>query len=591
MAGEHRSPSGLDLQLEADVEDGMKAEVREGAEPEKEVMERPLRIPMERAEESVEKVTAEAIKREPETNPEDRGLKVEEEKFLTGKQSPTSEPGNEQLLKAEGTVHSEAEISSLEETSDLGPHRRRNRIIQPLLHISEGTRPSSVNSASPKDKTEFIEVGEEGLEVPGASLDIERQCFRQFCYQDAEGPREVCGMLWKLCHRWLQPERRSKSQILELVILEQFLSILPEEMQNWVRAGHPETCFQAVSLAEDFLGRQQGTERQERQGLWPFKEATVDFHGSVGPPMVSSEWPMFRENKEEDVPLLASVENPYTCWDCGESFSGIDVLVAHQSIHTGEKPFICSKCGQSFSQRSQLTAHEKSHVPKKAFPCPDCEQSFNKKSGLLAHQRTHTGEKPYHCVDCGQSFAHKFDVIRHQRIHTGEKPHECPVCGKSFRNTSAYHVHMRIHTEEKPYPCSVCGKSFRHRANVIVHERIHTGEKPYVCVECGKSFGDASSLRKHRRSHTGERPYHCGECGKSFSQNAGLVQHEKIHTGEKPYQCPECPKSFRDKSAFVAHQRTHTKETPYRCMVCGKCFGHRSNLHKHEKIHARRQMV
>lgn len=30
----------------------------------------------------------------------------------------------------------------------------------------------------------------------------------------------------------------------------------------------------------------------------------MDFHGSVGPPMESSEWPMFRENKEEDVPLL-----------------------------------------------------------------------------------------------------------------------------------------------------------------------------------------------------------------------------------------------------------------------------------------------
>ncbi|XP_013914146.1 PREDICTED: zinc finger protein 24-like [Thamnophis sirtalis] len=590
MSGEHRNPAGLGLQLDANVEDGRKVEIHEEATPEKEVVERPLRIPSEKAKESAEKGTAEAVKQEPEADPEGCCLEVEEEKFVMGKQSPTSEPGNEQLLKAEGSIHSEAELSSLEETSNLGTHRQRNRIIQPLLRISEGPQPL-VNSACAKDKTEFIEVGEEGLEVTGVSLDIERQCFRQFCYQDAEGPREVCGMLWKLCHRWLQPERRSKSQILELVILEQFLSILPEEMQNWVRAGHPETCFQAVSLAEDFLGRQPGTERRERQGLWPFKEATVDFHGSVGPPMESSEWPMFRENKEEDVPLLASVENPYTCWDCGESFSGIDVLVAHQSIHTGEKPFICSKCGQSFSQRSQLTAHEKSHVPKKAFPCPDCEQSFNKKSGLLAHQRTHTGEKPYHCVDCGQSFAHKFDVIRHQRIHTGEKPHECPVCGKSFRNTSAYHVHMRIHTEEKPYPCSVCGKSFRHRANVIVHERIHTGEKPYVCVECGKSFGDASSLRKHRRSHTGERPYHCGECGKSFSQNAGLVQHEKIHTGEKPYQCPECPKSFRDKSAFVAHQRTHTKETPYRCMVCGKCFGHRSNLHKHEKIHARRQMV
>ncbi|KAK9405633.1 zinc finger and SCAN domain-containing protein 2-like [Crotalus adamanteus] len=311
MAGEHRNPTGLDLQLDADLEDGVKIEMQEEAEPEKEVAERPVRIPSERAKESLESVTAEAIKREPEADPEDCRLEVEEEKFIMGKQSPTSEPGNEQLLRAEGSGHSEAELSSLEESSDLGPRRRRNRVTQPLLHLGEGTQ-QLVNSASAKDKTEFIEVGEEGLEVTGASLDIERQCFRQFCYQDAEGPREVCGMLWKLCHRWLQPERRSKSQILELVILEQFLSILPEEMQNWVRARHPETCFQAVSLAEEFLGRQQGTEQRERQGLWPFKEATVDFHGSAGTPMESSEWPMFRENKEEDVPLLASVENPKT---------------------------------------------------------------------------------------------------------------------------------------------------------------------------------------------------------------------------------------------------------------------------------------
>ncbi|ETE56124.1 Serrate RNA effector molecule-like protein, partial [Ophiophagus hannah] len=172
MAGEHRNPSGLDLHLDANVKDGMKVEVYKEAEPKKEVVERPLRIPSERAKECTERVMAEAIKQEPAANPEDCCLEVEEEKFMMGKQSPVSEPGNEQLLKAEGSVHSEAELSSLEETSDVGLHRQRNRIIQPLLHIGEGARPL-VNSACAKDKTEFIEVGEEGLEVTGASLDIE----------------------------------------------------------------------------------------------------------------------------------------------------------------------------------------------------------------------------------------------------------------------------------------------------------------------------------------------------------------------------------------------------------------------------------
>lgn len=75
--------------------------------------------------------------------------------------------------------------------------------------------------------------------------------FRQLRYHNTSGPREALNQLRELCRGWLMPEARTKAQILELLVLEQFLSILPVEIRTWVQIHRPGNGEEAVALVEE----------------------------------------------------------------------------------------------------------------------------------------------------------------------------------------------------------------------------------------------------------------------------------------------------------------------------------------------------
>uniref|UniRef100_A0A6I8PN77 Uncharacterized protein n=1 Tax=Ornithorhynchus anatinus TaxID=9258 RepID=A0A6I8PN77_ORNAN len=489
-----------------------------------------------------------------------------------------------------------------------------------------------------------------GSSLRGQPPDSELSCqgFKHFRYQEAGGPREALGRLRELCRRWLRPDRHTKEQILELLVLEQFLTVLPADIQAWARGRRPESGEEAVALVE---GLQRGPRRLMRwvtvqvqgQEVLLEKMETSSFApeqvepppaglpqevGGRGPPPGPEGQPSCSIKEEPDVlqeNALLAARLPTTPeevrGDDQELAAGLlpagsqvvrtfEDLAVRFSQERWEQPDPAQRelyrdigrenygnegaLGDRFPKEAlergvqEFPEIQPRQAPGEAAPRPAGDRARRGRRGgpVAPRAEPRGGGRWSEAWGEGEAaFRQRVRLVGRPEEPPGAGPHQCGECGKSFGQRSKLVLHQRVHTGEKPYECPSCRKCFSRSSCLAVHQRVHTGEKPYKCALCGKGFSRSSNLYSHQRTHTGEKPYKCAECEKRFSHHSALYHHRRIHTGEKPYQCPSCGKGFSKNSDLFTHQRTHTGEKPYKCPSCGKGFSKNSDLYVHQRVH------
>ncbi|XP_077186643.1 zinc finger protein 500-like isoform X2 [Paroedura picta] len=445
-----------------------------------------------------------------------------------------------------------------------------------LLPALSGEAQHAFVSLGARDREDYGKVKAAILKGDAISREKIRQHFRHFCYQESDGPRGTHSRLQELCYRWLRVEKCTKEQILEMLILEQLLSILPPEIQSQVQESGPQSCSQAVSLAEELLSRQREAQRQEEQV--PLEEASVSISEGGRDPSESRQRQFCIETNLEDTVDRSLLGNNVLSGSSVKKTQG--QRFPHEALESsaGGPRGNISFLTELAEARAWISRTEgETYIPHSSDLVGPC--------GTLMWTVKQDASQEI-CLEEDVEEGHKTprETPAQPRMDARKNQNVSGAFGKSFSQNASFVKTSR--PGRRVHQCLTCGKCFFSSSNLISHQRTHTGLKPYKCLECGKSFNRSTNLTTHQRIHTGEKPYTCFECGKRFSRSHHLASHQRIHTGERPYKCSDCSKSFCDQSSFIKHKRTHTGEKPYKCLKCGKSFGQNTTLIKHQRVHS-----
>ncbi|KAM6470509.1 uncharacterized protein PHA67_019450 isoform 1-T1 [Liasis olivaceus] len=144
-----------------------------------------------------------------------------------------------------------------------------------------------------------------------ANREAGRQRFRLSTILPGKTLQEILSQLSTAALQWLCPQEHSKDQIVDLVILEQFLSVLPVDMQTWLKAQEPGSSKEAVQLA---MAYHEQEPNKPIQDLITFEDVSVHF--------TEEEWALL-DHKEKNLYWNVMHQNyDNVSWLAGDQIKG-----------------------------------------------------------------------------------------------------------------------------------------------------------------------------------------------------------------------------------------------------------------------------
>nr|XP_003463861.2 zinc finger protein 483 [Cavia porcellus]XP_013001340.1 zinc finger protein 483 [Cavia porcellus]XP_023418178.1 zinc finger protein 483 [Cavia porcellus] len=457
--------------------------------------------------------------------------------------------------------------------------------------------PSTVASNEQNKVPGISTPGNQGAILSGDKADLEsfRQKFRRFCYPRESGPRKALNQLWDLCSQWLRPDIHTKEQILELLVFEQFLTILPEEIRIWVKLQHPKSSEEVVTLVEDLTEtleekeapavqdsavNQEDNSGEDKLVAVPntetcesiaFKDVVMSFSRREWKKLEPSQKELYKDVLLENLKNLEFLGFPVSKLDLISRLKWVELpRLVEKELSKHSRPE-CEPPGEleeSVQNRDvfmeELTSEK---IIEECFKDDGCD--------LIAEFKKRYGKSKEDRSTQQSSKGPVTEKETHKRNNKGEvvDPEKSPF-GKKFKHLKAY-----LRKKSKKY--NEGKKPFNFHSDLVPKSREHVAEKSQKRSEAGKDQHCALCLTEHQKCkkiYLGTKSRKCSNCGIAFTRSLS-------HCNRRSPMCEKCHKKLHQGATSEEDKGTNSGKTTHKCSKCGKAFCYSASPSKPHRIH------